>query len=301
MDLDIGKLTSSLEATVLGLINFREPVPLAEVAAHAHTFGTWGVYLISEGHPEAVVEGGLPKNVIYIGKGIGEGIAGRSAKHLANMTCAVNAEGRLRIKTSRAIRAYRERVGHDVNDLWFSAAPMDGVNGSVVSFAEEVLLEQYVRAHGRLPVCNTAGGHLWKPAASWAVASPGKRVAPPRRAPVAEDDELEILCASIATRLGLVSKRVIKDGYEARIALGEGQGGTLAGVAVRAGFKARARDVVVSSVLQPAAAIEWGEPKPHAQPNAMKSVVRMSWPLEMEKFERLVLAAVEEVKTKNRR
>jgi len=297
MDGSKPNLTTRFEAEVLDLVRFLEPVPLLEVLKHAERFDSWGVYMLSEGKPEGLDAGRLPLDVVYIGKGIGEGIARRSAKHLANMTGATNAQGRFKIKTSRAIQAYRERVGHDPANLWFVAAPMDGVNGSVVSFAEEVLLEQYVRRHGRLPVCNTAGGHLWKPAEPLPERTTGKkRKTVSKRAPVVEDAELEALCIFIAAKHGLACKVVPMSGPESRIALGWQANGDLSGIAVRAIYKPMAREVEVYTKLQPAAAKVWGEPKAHAQPNAMKSVLRLSWPIGRDVFEQLALAAVDETR-----
>ncbi|WP_369927617.1 hypothetical protein [Xanthomonas sp. NCPPB 2632] len=295
-------ITTNLESEVLALIRLLEPVPLLEVLKHAERFDSWGVYMLTEGKPDGLDVGALPVNVVYIGKGIGEGIARRSAKHLANMTGAVNAQGGFKIKTSRAIQAYRERVGHDPKNHWFVAAPMDGVNGSVVSFAEEVLLEQYVRAHGRLPVCNTAGGHVWKPAPPVTAPRAGKvRRVDTRRAPVFEDVKLEELCMSIAARHALACDVIpMTGGPEPRIALGRQANGDMAGIAVRAIFRPTAREVEVFSKLQPAAAKAWGEAKAHRQPNAMKSVLRFPWPLKPDAFEQLVLASVEETRASTR-
>lgn len=297
MDSSNQGLSTSFEREVFDLVRFLEPVPLLEVLKHAERFDSWGVYMLMEGGLDGLDARELPVNVIYIGKGIGEGIARRSAKHLANMTGAANSQGGFKIKTSRAIQAYRERVGHDPANLWFVAAPMDGVNGSVVSFAEEVLLEQYVRAHGRLPVCNTAGGHLWKPSEPRSARPAGKKLmAGSTRAPVAEDKELESLCVSIADRHGLACNVIPMSGPEPRIALRRQANGDLAGISVRAIFKPKAREVEVFSKLQPAAAAGWGVAKAHPQPSAMKSALRFSWPLKPEAFEQLVLASVEEAR-----
>ena len=295
--------TTNLESEVLALVRPLEPVPLLEVLKHADRFDAWGVYMMTEGRPDGLDVGKLPLDVVYIGKGIGEGIAGRAGKHLANMTSELNGQGGLKIKTSRAIRAYRERLGHDPANLWFVAAPMDGVNGSVVSFAEEVLLEQYVRMHGRLPVCNTAGGHLW--------AAPQTRRSREEsevqdkvkksRARVADDSELEELCKSIALAHGLAFKVVPMDGPEPRVALGWQAGGDLQGIAIRATFMPRDREVRVFSKLQPAAAKRWAVGDVRPESTAMKSRIRMRWPLEKDDFEALVLAAVAETRAQGRR
>ncbi|WP_213948478.1 hypothetical protein [Luteibacter sp. dw_328] len=290
-------ITTKLEREVLELVRPLEPVPLLEVLKHAERFDSWGVYMLIEGKPDGLDVGALPVNVVYIGKGIGEGIARRSAKHLANMTGAVNAQGSFKIRTSRAIQAYRERVGHDPQNLWFVAAPMDGVNGSVVSFAEEVLLEQYVRAHGRLPVCNTAGGHLWKPVEPRATKPAGKKVTKgPKRAPVAEDAVLEALCRSIAAGHGLACNIIPMSGPEPRIALGWQGRGRLSEVVFRAMFKPGAREVAVVSKLHPAAVKPWAEAQAHPQPSALKSAFRLPWPVNAEAFEEMVLASVEEAR-----
>lgn len=297
---DVRRLTASLEETVLELINFRDPVPLVDVAAHAHTFDAWGVYLITEGRPQPAVRGEVPSNIIYIGKGVGEGIAGRALKHFANMTSAVNAAGEPKIRTSRAIRAYRDREGHDPSDLWFSPGVMDGVNGSVVGFAEDVLLERYVAAYGRLPVCNIAGGRIWaeSPASSYAPTNPTKAPAGSKmRARVVEDDALEELCVTIAAKYGLACEVIPMSGPEPRIALGYQANGNLVGIAIRAMFKPRTGEVAIYSKLQPEAAKGWGSVRGVRQSGAMKSVMTAPWPLDPVKFEALLLASAKEVRT----
>ena len=310
MDGSTPHLTTSLEYDILALVRPLEPVPLLEVLKHANLFDTWGVYMLTEGKPERLDAGELPLEVVYIGKGIGEGIAGRSAKHLANMTGAVNSQGGFKIKTSRAIRAYRERVGHDPANLWFVAVPMEGVNGSVVSFAEEVLLEQYVRAHGRLPLCNTAGGRLWTPPKSRTEKDAVEQNAVPvtdavkrkARARVAEDADLEALAVSVAARHGLtVGVIPMSGGPEPRIALGRQANGNLDGVAIRVMFKPKDREVMVYSKLQPAAAKSWALGDVRAESTAMKSRFSLGWPLNDGSFEELVLAAVAEARAQVKR
>ncbi len=140
-------------------IDFGSPIPLADVVSRRKEFPRCGVYFIVACATEKEAREAKPTDeaVVYIGKANREEMSSRCQKHLWSITDARLLSGNPRSSPGAAFKRYRESVGLSAADHWVIPGAMSDDKPYLIPCAEEYLLHEYVRTHGRLPLCNTAG------------------------------------------------------------------------------------------------------------------------------------------------
>lgn len=136
-------------------VAFGEPTPLPDFAQRIQPLLVQGVYALRDGHCKAGDFDPLGREVVYIGKAIGETIFTRCQKHFWTVTDRRAADGKS--KTNPGVRFKAFRVGRQLsaNGLYVFPAPMAAADPYLISCAEELLLFRYRQAHGDIPIANT--------------------------------------------------------------------------------------------------------------------------------------------------
>lgn len=138
-------------------IDFAPPLRLSEVETHKQKLSLRGVYLLIERLTEEAEVTPFGPSVVYIGKAIKETIFSRCRKHLWSVQDARLGTGKPRTAPGDEFKRYRESIGFNPFVLWLVPGPMSEAKPYLISCAEEYLLFEFARRHGRLPKANTAG------------------------------------------------------------------------------------------------------------------------------------------------
>ena len=137
-------------------VDFGQPIRLSEMAKHKRALLVRGIYFITEGEPEKVLDP-VGETVVYIGKAIKQTVHGRCLRHVQSVTDSRSKTGNPLSGPGHSFKAYREGIGRDPSRLWVTPGVMAVGVPYAISCAEEYLLHQYWLKHGRYPWCNSAG------------------------------------------------------------------------------------------------------------------------------------------------
>ncbi len=144
---------SSVSVRVTFSIRFSSPVPLSRLNEHKGFLKERGVYLLTRGLPKRPLH--TAPNVFYIGKAISETIFSRAQKHANAIIRAKHKTGTSKTRPGRRFRAFCEKIGYRLTDLWLIPGKMNDRRSFEVSCAEEWLLWNYKRKNRLLPQANT--------------------------------------------------------------------------------------------------------------------------------------------------
>lgn len=133
-------------------VHFGKPVELEKLRAHKPILETQGVYLLVEGKPTTNPQ---HEKIFYIGKAISETIFSRVQKHLWAILERKSKTGKSVVNPGSRFIVFSAKKRNQLTNLWLVPGFMPRAKPYQISCAEELLLYDFCKIHGRLPEANT--------------------------------------------------------------------------------------------------------------------------------------------------